>query len=110
MGNLRMRAFRYRASPSFKTQLGKLNDRLEKVEDELNGLRTTAQTAEANKQALQKQKSELAKLEDDISRIEVLTLPLGDEKTSPEADEVKVRAVQDLQDSLNAWRKMVETL
>jgi len=100
---------KYWGSPSYHTQLTKLSNRLDAVEGELSALKVAARDAEQDRsKTLKAQKESLAKIEKKVSQVEVLALPLGDERSSDASDESTATAVQDAQDALTAWVRAAE--
>jgi len=101
---------RNRMSPSFNTQLSKLEARLQSVEGTLQGLCRAAREAEGNKKILQEQAKEVARLGKVVSDVENLALPLGDEQPSEQAEESTAMSVRDAQEALDTWSKAAGTL
>jgi len=100
---------RFWSSPSFHTQLSKLSNRLETAEGQVTGLQTAAREAARNRStALKEQKKALASVEKKISKVEVLTLPLGDERPSDAGKESTAKAVDDAQSALSAWHQAAD--
>jgi len=100
-------------SPSFHTQLTKLAERLGAAEATVNGLKRCTQEAEGNCKLLQAQKAELAALAAKVDEVELLTLPLGDERPSDEvseAQESKAASVLLVQDTVEGFQQRAEAL
>jgi len=106
----RQRDPKNRASPSFQTQLSKLIARLEHVETTVQGLCRAAREAGGNKKSLQEQKRDLAKLDQTVADVEMLTIPLGDEQQSEEAEEATAMKVRDMEGAIDTWRQAAEAL
>jgi len=91
-------------SPAMMSVLAKLNDRLTAVEKQLADLQTGASGFEKCQKTLADQKTELGKFNKTIAKLEIETLPLGDERPSDEAEEKMSANVDDTQAKLSAWR------
>lgn len=99
------------SSPSFCTQLTKLSNRIDAGDATIAGLREAALTAEkCRSKGLQDQTSSLAAIEKKIADVELLSLPLGDERPTDAGEESTAKAVQDVQDKLTAWMRSAEDL
>jgi len=97
------------SSPSFHTQLTKLSNRLEAATEQLDGIKAAATDAETNrKTTLKDQKAALAKLAKTLEQVEVLALPLGDEKTSEASEDKTAEAVTNAQEALLSWSRQAE--
>eukprot|EP00931_Biecheleriopsis_adriatica_P066618 TRINITY_DN40933_c0_g1_i1.p1 TRINITY_DN40933_c0_g1~~TRINITY_DN40933_c0_g1_i1.p1 ORF type:complete len:1082 (-),score=318.49 TRINITY_DN40933_c0_g1_i1:46-3291(-) len=99
-----------RASPSFHTQLAKLDACLSAAQAELSACCQAGQEAEGNRLLLQEKTSELAKIEEETAEVELLTLPLGDELPSEEADLVTFKRDWDVNQALAAWMGQAKAL
>jgi len=97
------------SSPSFHTQLTKLSNRLEAATEQLDNIKAAATDAETNrKTTLKDQKAALAKLAKTLEQVEVLALPLGDEKTSEASEDKTAEAVTNAQEALHSWSRQAE--
>ncbi|CAE8663962.1 unnamed protein product, partial [Polarella glacialis] len=97
-------------SPSFHNQLSKLGARLASAEAQLAGLGRAAREAEENRGRLQVRKGELAKLEEQVDELELLTLPLGDERPCDEAETSTFSKLWAVQQALQTWLADAEAL
>jgi len=84
--------------------LAKLNDRLAAVEKQLGELKTGAAGFEQCQKTLADQKAELGKFSKTIAKLEIETLPLGDERPSDAAEDKMSASVDATQEKLSAWR------
>jgi len=101
---------KFKESPSFRSQLLKLDGRLASTEKELAAQRAAALAANESKKTLQVQRAEVEKLTSAIGELELLTLPLGDERPSNEAEESMARSMRIKQDMLKKWITAAETM
>jgi len=100
---------RFWESPSYRSQLSKLASRLEAGEKAISGMRTAATEANTNKtKTIEEQRKALAVVEQQISQVELLALPLGDERATEDSDASTVKAVKDAEDALTAWLRAAE--
>merc|ERR1712032_781426 len=101
---------KFNESPSFRSQLLKLAGRLDAAEKELGAQRAAASTAKESKATLKEFTKNLSSIESAVSELELLALPLGDERPSNEGDESVAQRVRISQDTLDKWSKGAEPL
>jgi hypothetical protein len=100
---------KYWGSPSFHTQLTNLTNRLDAAIAKVAGVKQAARDAAANKtKTFKAQKDGLAVIEEKVAAVELLTLPLGDERPTDQNEESTAKAVQEAQDALSVWMREAE--
>merc|ERR1711976_1077714 len=77
---------KFAISPSFRTQLLKLEGRLDTAGKHLATLKEAAEIANKSKQVFETQKKEMEALTSLVEEIDLAALPLGDEEPSEEAN------------------------
>jgi len=99
-----------KGTPSVVSQLSRLTERLEKVESTVSGLREGAENYEGSQKQLEKRKKEIVELTKAVGEVEVLTLPLGDERPSEQSEEEMAVAINSVQDQLSSWRNLADSM
>jgi len=102
------RETKFTTSPSFRTQLSKLEARLDLIQNDLLVLKNEAKAGEEAKQSVKAQRDSVAKLATEVDRVELLTLPMGDERPGDEAEERMAHAIAKAQEAVTALVQKAE--
>lgn len=97
-------------SPSFLTQLSRLENRLAEAQTKLHCRLQSARDITRNASLLQAQRQELERLEQVVSDTELQVVPLGDESLSEEAEVATAIALWQTQSALACWRASAKAL
>jgi hypothetical protein len=97
-------------SPSFRTQLLKLEGRLGAAQKQLATLTEAAENAKRSKATFEEQKMELKTLTALVDQIELAALPLGDERPSDKANSSTAELMESTRLRLGQWKSTAESL
>jgi len=97
-------------SPSFRTQLLKLSGRVDSVEKKLATLKDAAQVAGDSGKKFKGHKAELDNLTQTVDKIELESLPMGDEAVSEESNKNMAELIYSTGDHLQQWLAAAETI
>jgi len=97
-------------SPSFRTQLLKLESRLDTAEKEMSRLKDAASSASKSKAILQEKKKELEACRALVDEVDLAALPLGGEDPSAEANDRTAELHESTRTKLSEWQTAAEAL
>merc|ERR1712136_41230 len=108
--DLKHKDLKAKVSPAYQSQLQKYEVRLSKARSELDLQRGVASGLDDDKKRLKAQQSQLDTLQKEVGKVEVLALPLGNERPTDEAEEKMAFAVRSIDEKFQAWKSSAQAL